>query len=123
MRYLNNVSMFWKPLTAGIHDGLRRVQSAPNAIVKSSVIRFAYSPDMSSCLAGGVSPFLKEEIVGTANSSLTPGSSILSVAGKKRLPTISWAAAGPIERSAAVRPGRAVHQILVDMGFSTDLET
>ena len=39
--------------------------------------------------AGGSSPVLKLATVGSDSSSLTPGSSMVSVAGKKRLPTIS----------------------------------
>jgi hypothetical protein len=56
------------------------------------VIRFENSLEMSRCRTGGTSPVLKLSTVGSDSSSLTPGSSMVSVAGKKRLPTISWAA-------------------------------
>src|SRR5262245_41809048 len=58
---------------------------------------------MSSSLTGGSSPLLVMEMVGIASSSLTPGSSIASVAGKKRLPAISWADApvGALHRAGA----------------------
>jgi hypothetical protein len=60
-----------------------------NETPKSSVMRFANSPETSSCLNDGTSPVFDIEIVGSASSSLTPGSSMASVAGKNRLPTIS----------------------------------
>src|SRR5262249_2688005 len=56
-------------------------------------MRFEYSPETSSCLKDGSSPAFDIETVGNDSSSLTPGSSIASVAGKKRLPTISCARA------------------------------
>jgi hypothetical protein len=59
------------------------------AAPKSSVMRFANSPETSSCLKDGTSPVFDIETVGSATSSLTPGSSMASVAGKNRLPTIS----------------------------------
>src|SRR5262249_43530519 len=60
---------------------------------KSSVMRLAYSAEISSCLKDGISPVFDMETVGKASSSVTPGSSMASVAGKKRLPTISCARA------------------------------
>ena len=63
----------------------------PNEIAKSSVIRLENSADISRCRTGGTSPVLKLSTVGSDSSSLTPGSSMPIVAGKKRFPTISWA--------------------------------
>src|SRR5215470_18008266 len=95
-RYLNVVSRFWNPLApvpVGPPGAKRCVQVGPTEIAKASVMRFEYSPEKSSSLTGGSSPLFVIEMVGTASSSLTPGSSIMSVAGKKRLPAISCAAA------------------------------
>jgi hypothetical protein len=78
----------------------------PIEIANASVIRFEYSPEKSSCLNEGSSPVLETEIVGIASSSFTPGSSMASVAGKKRLPTISWAALGLRVRIATASPDR-----------------
>src|SRR6476646_1940359 len=60
-------------------------------MAKSSVMRLANSPEISICLKEGTSPDFNMETVGKASSSFTPGSSMASVAGKKRLPTISCA--------------------------------
>src|SRR5262249_24235019 len=78
-------SRFWNPLTAGPSGGRKRVQVEPTEIPKLSVMRLEYSAAMSSSAA--LSPFLNREIVGSDNSSATQGSSMLSVAGKNRLPT------------------------------------
>ena len=67
------------------------VQVGENDTAKSSVMRLEYSPEMSSCFTDGSSPVLEKAMVGSDNSSATPGSSIASVAGNMRLPTISWA--------------------------------
>jgi hypothetical protein len=60
---------------------------------KSSVIRFEISTDMSTSLAGGMSPVLNQATVGSDISSAMQGSSVASVAGKKRAPTKQWAEA------------------------------
>src|SRR5215831_10563834 len=89
--------MFWKPWAPsmlGPPGAYRRDQVGATAMAKSSVMRLENSPEMSSCLNDGSSPVLPIEIVGSAISSLTPGSSMASVAGKNRLPTISCARAG-----------------------------
>ena len=55
---------------------------------------------------GRTSPVLNAETVGSDNSSATPGSSMASVAGNMRLPTISWPRAALLT-SAAATPQRA----------------
>src|SRR5215471_13576556 len=92
------------PDPVGPPGGKRRVQVGPTEIAKASVMRLEYSPEKSSCLTGGSSPLLVIEMVGTASSSLTPGSSIESVAGKNRLPAISWAVAPARGNAASVIP-------------------
>jgi hypothetical protein len=72
----------------------RWIHASSKDTPKFSVIVLEYSPEMSSSRAEGSSPFLKPAIVGIDNSSATQGSSTLSVAGKKRLPTMQWALAG-----------------------------
>jgi hypothetical protein len=52
-----------------------------------SVTRLENSPEMSTSLAEGSSPFRIQETVGSDSSSATHGSSTASVAGKKRAPT------------------------------------
>src|SRR5579862_8675485 len=58
---------------------------------KSSVMRFDSSPETSHSVAGGASAVLDHWIVGSDSSSATHGSSVASVAGKKRAPTKQWA--------------------------------
>src|SRR5262245_38914397 len=55
-------------------------------------MHWAHSDEISSCLKEGSRVF-DIETVGKASSSVTPGSSMASVAGKKRLATISCARA------------------------------
>src|SRR5262249_4299656 len=76
-----------------------------------------YSPEKSSSLTGGSSPLLVIAMVGTASSSLTPGSSIASVAGKKRLPAISCAAAPARDASTSASAGAAGPGKRIDMGL------
>src|SRR5262245_21725730 len=66
-------------------------------------MRFANSPEMSSCLKDGTSPVFDIETVGNASSSLTPGSSTTSVAGKNRFPTISCARASVVDATGKNR--------------------
>ena len=69
------------------------VQPLPTEMPKSSVMRFEISPEISSSLAGGTSPVFDQATVGSDISSATHGSSVASVAGKKRAPTKQWALA------------------------------
>src|SRR5258705_3683496 len=78
-------------------------------------MRFENSADISRFLKEGSSPVLKLETVGSDSSSLAPGSSIPSVAGKKRLPTISWATPPPRGTSASASPGRPARKRRVDI--------
>src|SRR5258706_14800869 len=78
-------------------------------------MRLENSAEISRCLKEGSSPVLKLETVGSDSSSLTPGSSIPSVAGKKRLPTISWATPPPRGTSASASPGRPARKRRVDI--------
>src|SRR5579872_1005705 len=81
-------------------------------------MRFENSAETSSCLNDGSSPDFDIATVGKASSSFTPGSSIASVAGKKRLPTISCAC---VIVADAVRPTASMangHEFL-NMGSSS----
>src|SRR5262245_30191341 len=80
-------------------------------------MRFANSPEMSSCLKDGTSPVFDIETVGNASSSLTPGSSTTSVAGKNRFPTISCARASVVDATSIVASMAKGHQFL-NMGNS-----
>jgi hypothetical protein len=72
-----------------------------NDTAKSSVINLEYSPEISNCFTEGTSPVLEIATVGNASSSATPGSSMASVAGNMRLPTISWLRAAAVTSTAA----------------------
>src|SRR5262249_36734857 len=80
-------------------------------------MRLANSPDTSSCLSEGLSPVFDTETVGNAISSLTPGSSMASVAGKKRLPTISCARA-VVADAVSPTPSMARGHEFLNMGNS-----
>src|SRR6516164_8366266 len=60
---------------------------SPIEMPRSSVIRFDSSAEMSHSLAAGTSPVFDQATVGKDISSATQGSSVASVAGKKRGPT------------------------------------
>jgi hypothetical protein len=70
---------------------------------KSSVMRLAKSIETSHSVAAGTSPVLDQATVGSDISSATQGSSVASVAGKKRGPTKqcaqTWAAESARNRS------------------------
>src|SRR5215475_10160042 len=80
-------------------------------------MRLENSPEMSRCRSGGSSPVLKLSTVGKDSSSLTPGSSIPIVAGKKRLPTISWAIVEVMGTSAMPSPGRPARKKRMSIGY------
>ena len=54
-------------------------------------MRLSNSAEMSHWLPDGTVPVLNQSTVGSDISSATQGSSITSVAGKKRGPTKQWA--------------------------------
>src|SRR5450755_2522127 len=85
--YCAAVSMLSKPAMVGPLGPRICVQLAPIEMPKSAVMRFDNSPDTSHWLAGGVSAVRDHETVGNDSSSATHGSSVASVAGKKRAPT------------------------------------
>src|SRR6516165_5446464 len=60
---------------------------SPIEMPRSSVIRFDSSAEMSHSVAAGTSPVFDQATVGKDISSATQGSSVASVAGKKRAPT------------------------------------
>src|ERR1700737_168361 len=123
-RYLNVVSKFWNPLApipVGPPGAFRLVKVDPNDTANASVIRLENSPEISRCLTEGSSPVLKLATVGSDNSSLTPGSSMPRVAGKKRLPTISWATLSERGISAIASPGRPARKRRIDMGYPLPL--
>src|ERR1700733_1707142 len=78
------------------------VQFWPIDTPKFSVIRLEISPEISSSLAGGKSPVLDQATVGKDNSSATQGSSVASVAGRKRAPTKQWASACEVQVTAII---------------------
>src|SRR5258705_3154865 len=102
-------------MASGPPGGRKLLWVDPNDTANASVMRLENSADISRCLKEGSSPVLKLETVGSDSSSLTPGSSIPSVAGKKRLPTISWATPPPRGTSASASPGRPVRKRRVDI--------
>src|ERR1700758_4230611 len=61
-------------------------QVSPIEIPRSSVMRFESSTETSHSVAAGTSPVFDQATVGSDNSSATQGSSVASVAGKKRGP-------------------------------------
>ena len=75
--------------TAGLMDACD--QPSPIEIPRSSVMRFENSADTSHSVAGGVSAVFDHWMVGSDSSSATQGSSMASVAGRKRAPTKQWA--------------------------------
>src|SRR5580704_14790893 len=77
------------------------VQPWLNVTPKFSVIRLEKSIPMSSCEAGGTSAVLAHATVGIDISSATQGSSVASVAGRKRAPTKQWARASEVNAAAA----------------------
>ena len=99
------------------------LQVEPNETPKSSVIRFEYSPETSRCFTDGSSLVLNHATVGSDSSSATPGSSMASVAGNIRLPTISWARAAVSKMSTVAAPDRAVHSERVNRGNSAFVKT
>src|ERR1700730_1315729 len=58
---------------------------------KSAVMRLEKSAPTSHAVAGGMSAVRDQEMVGSDISSATHGSSVVSVAGRKRAPTKQWA--------------------------------
>src|SRR5579863_8428783 len=70
---------------------------------KLSVIRLEKSIPTSNCEAGGESAVLDHATVGIDISSATQGSSVASVAGRKRAPTKQCASASEVN-AVAVRP-------------------
>jgi hypothetical protein len=95
-----------------------RLHVDPTDSAKVSVMRLEYSPDMSSCLADGSSPFLNDDTVGKASSSATQGSSILSVAGKKRAPARQCACAVPPDKASEAAQAKARRKCKLNMFFS-----
>src|SRR5271157_5368645 len=82
-------------------------QVSPIEMPRSSVMRFDNSTEMSHSVAGGISPVFDQATVGKDISSATHGSSVASVAGKKRGPTKQCAKASAADsatnRSASAK--------------------
>src|SRR5262245_19463398 len=80
-------------------------------IPRFSVIRLVNCPELSSWLVGRTSPLFAHDTVGNDNSSATHGSSIVRVAGRKRIPTKQCACADngskPARAITAMRGNRA----------------
>src|SRR5579863_1134922 len=64
---------------------------------KLSVMRFEKSIPRFNCEAGGTSAVCDQATVGSDISSATQGSSMASVAGRKRAPTKQWASACEVQ--------------------------
>src|SRR5262249_2205325 len=88
------------PWTVGMPGGVIELQVEPIEKPSVSVMRLENSPEMSTCLEGGTSPVLKAVMVGSESSSATQGSSVASVAGRKRAPTKECAKAGDAATTA-----------------------
>src|SRR5947209_11170853 len=86
---------------------------------KSSVMRFENSAEISSSRLAGTSPVLKPEIVGSDNSSATQGSSVVSIAGKKRLPAKQCAAAGDASNRAKASVANTAAMLACLLGWVT----
>src|SRR6516165_8734756 len=78
-------------------------QVSPIVMPKSSVMRFDKSAEISHSVAGGTSPVFDHATVGKDISSATQGSSVASVAGKKRGPTKQCAKASAADRVTKTR--------------------
>ena len=98
--YCAVVSRLSNPAMVGPPGPRICVQVSPIEMPKSSVMRFDSSPETSHSVAGGTSAVRDQETVGSDSSSATHGSSMASVAGKKRAPTKQWANAS-VKGSAA----------------------
>src|SRR5579871_3955299 len=94
------------------------VQSWLTVTPKFSVIRLEISIPMSSCEAGGTSAVLDHATVGIDISSATQGSSVASVAGKKRAPTKQWARACEVQVTAMTPASARVCSKCRDIGIS-----
>src|SRR5450631_1000535 len=97
------------------------LRAAPIETPSVLVMRLEYSADMSTWLADGSSPVPKAVTVGSDSSSATQGSSVVSVAGRKRAPTKQCAKAAGAKADAAmtdsaVRPAARID----DMEISLD---
>src|SRR5580700_1463746 len=98
--YCAVVSRLPKPAMVGPPGPRICDQTSPIEMPKSSVMRFETSAETSHSVAGGTSPVRDHDTVGSDSSSATHGSSMASVAGKKRAPTKQWANAS-VKGSAA----------------------
>ena len=118
--YWNVVPKFWKPATVPPFSGRIWVQPPDSVTPKSWVIRLERSTLISTWFAVGTSAVLNQSRVGSDISSATQGSSVTSVAGRKRLPTKQCAWAGDsgkatkiAEAVAATAPARRRNFVLI----------
>ena len=81
-------------------------QMSPIEMPRSSVMRFEISAETSHSLAGGHVAGFDQDTVGSDSSSATHGSSMASVAGKKRAPTKQWANAAERAGKRTAAPAR-----------------
>src|SRR5579871_4582013 len=85
---------------------------------KFSVIRLEKSNETSNCEAGGTSAVLDQATVGSDISSATQGSSVASVAGRKRAPTKQWARALVVDSAAVRLASASAYSKCRDIGIS-----
>src|SRR5579864_1966407 len=98
--YCAAVCRLSKPAMVGPPGPRICFQVSLNEMPKSGVMRLEKSAPTSHSVAGGMSAVLDQEMVGSDISSATHGSSVASVAGRKRAPTKQWANAS-VKGSAA----------------------
>src|SRR6516165_5201243 len=93
-------------------------QVSPIVMPKSSVMRFDKSAEISHSVAGGTSPVFDHATVGSDISSATQGSSVASVAGKKRAPTkqcaSAWAADNATTKHASANAREQLEKRSID---------
>ncbi len=108
-----------KPRCVSPPSGSSAMYVAPKPMPRFSVMRFDTSTAKPVSRVAGSSPLagiLRLSIVGSDNSSATNGSSVASVAGKKRLPARPCAAAGSADRTT-IAAATSVSGVAIDRLF------
>src|ERR1700719_76307 len=88
--YFEPTERLLKPFTAFPCEGLSVMNASPNSMSHFGVMRRAMSDETSVSRVPPLSGVTMLETVGSENSSATNGSSVDSVAGKKRAPAKPW---------------------------------
>src|SRR6266446_2059159 len=98
--YFEPTERLSKPFTVLPREGLSVVNVSPNSMSHFGVMRRAISEEISVSRVPPSSGVTMLETVGSENSSATNGSSVESVAGKKRAPAKPWPYAEPVAPSS-----------------------